>query len=73
MMIEKIVKILREYKDEPELVITSQTTFEELKLDSLDTVELVMKIEEEFSVTIEMDENLKSVGHLIERINKAKE
>jgi len=70
-MLEKITEVLREYKDDPDLEVTEQSTFLELELDSLDTVELVMSLEEEFSVTIEMNENIKSVGELIEVIEKA--
>lgn len=36
--------------------ITSATTFKELGADSLDTVELVMELEEEFDINIPDDE-----------------
>ena len=71
-MLEKITEMLRDYKDDPDLKVTEQSTFAEMELDSLDTVELVMNLEEEFSVTIEMDENIKSVGDLIKIIESAK-
>ena len=64
-MLEKIVKIIRDYKGDQDLVVTAQSTFEELELDSLDTVELVMSIEEEFSITIEVNDDIKSVADLI--------
>lgn len=64
-MLEKIAKKLKDYKSNQDLVVTEQTTFDELELDSLDVVELIMSIEEEFSVTIEMSEDIKSVGDLI--------
>jgi len=64
-MLEKIAKILRDYKADQGLVITEQTTFAELELDSLDTVELIMNIEEAFSITIEINQAIKSVGDLI--------
>ena len=70
-MLEKIEKILRDYKLDDELTITEQTTFEELELDSLDIVELVMSIEEEFSVSIEMSENIRSIGDLVNILNAA--
>ena len=70
-MLEKITKILRDYKGNDELAITEQTTFAELEFDSLDTVELIMNIEEEFSVTIEMSEDIKSVGDLMKIIGAA--
>ena len=70
-MLEKITEMLRDYKGEPDLEVTEQSTFAELELDSLDTVELVMNLEEEFSVTIEMNENTQTVGDLIKIIESA--
>ena len=70
-MLEKITEILRDYKGEPDLEVTEQSTFAEMELDSLDTVELVMNLEEEFSVTIEMNENIQTVGDLIKIIESA--
>jgi len=70
-MLEKITEILRDYKGEPDLEVTANSTFVEMELDSLDTVELVMNLEEEFSVTIEMNENIQSVGDLIKVIQSA--
>ncbi len=71
-MLEKIQEILREYKANEELTITEDTTFSEIELDSLDTVELIMNLEEEFGVTIEMNEGIRSVGDLITAIEQAK-
>lgn len=71
-MLEKIQEILREYKANEELTITDDTTFSEIELDSLDTVELIMNLEEEFGVTIEMNEGIRSVGDLITAIEQAK-
>ena len=71
-MLEKILEVLRDYKSDPDLVITGQTTFAEMELDSLDTVELIMNLEEEYSVTIEMNEDIKSVGDLMKVIEHAK-
>jgi len=70
-MLEKITEMLRDYKSEPDLEVTAASTFAELELDSLDTVELVMNLEEEFSVTIEMSENIQTVGDLIKVIESA--
>ena len=70
-MLEKITEVLRDYKSDPNLEVTEASTFTEMELDSLDTVELVMNLEEEFSVTIEMSENIQSVGDLIKVIESA--
>ncbi|MCL2547282.1 MAG: phosphopantetheine-binding protein [Oscillospiraceae bacterium] len=67
-MLDKITTILREYKDDDSLTVTETTTFESLELDSLDLVELVMSLEETFSVTIEMSESIKTVGNLMATI-----
>jgi acyl carrier protein len=71
MLLERITATLKEYTGKTELVITADTTFEELEMDSLDIVELAMKIEDEFNVNIEMSENIKTVGDLVNIIEKA--
>ena len=64
-MLERIQKVLREHKDDEPLVITEETTFEELELDSLELIELIMEFEDEFGVTLEADDSLKSIKDLI--------
>lgn len=71
MVLEKVVEILRNYKDEQDLEVTMDSTFEELELDSLDTVELIMEIEEAFDTSIEMDGELTTIGDVVELIEKA--
>ncbi|MBC3898822.1 acyl carrier protein [Acetobacterium malicum] len=71
MVLEKVVEILRNYKDEQDLEVTMASTFEELELDSLDTVELVMEIEEAFDTSIEMDGELQTIGDVVTLIEKA--
>ena len=72
-MIEKIADILREYKGADDLVITADTTFESLNLDSLDTVELVMNLEEAFDITIELEEKVTTVADLARVIEKTQQ
>ena len=67
-MLEKITEILRDYKSDPELEVLEESTFTDMELDSLDTVELVMSLEEEFNVSIEMSEDIKTVGDLMKII-----
>lgn len=71
-MLEKVIAILREYKQDENLAITAESTFSELGLDSLDIVELVMRIEEEFGVSIETSENIRSIGDLLAVIESQK-
>ena len=70
-MLERITKVLKEYKGNDGLTVTENSTFEELEFDSLDTVELIMNLEDEFGVTIEMNENIKTVGDLMKAIENA--
>lgn len=68
-MLEKIEKVIREYKGDDGIVITENTSFADLELDSLDTVELIMRLEEELGVTIETTGNITTVGELIGMLN----
>ena len=70
-MLEKIEKVLRDYKSNDELKVAADTTFIDLELDSLDTVELIMNLEDEFGVTIEMNDEIKTVGDLMKAIESA--
>ena len=63
--IEKIESIIGEYKDVEAGSLTPETTFESLELDSLDLVDMAMACEDKFGVTVEVDENMKTVGDLI--------
>ncbi len=71
-MLEQIAAVIKEFKSDPDLVIIETTTFAELKLDSLEIVELVMNLEEKLSVSIEVGPEIKSVGDLIKSIENAK-
>lgn len=67
-MLEKIEKILSDYKDIEAGSLTAETTFADLELDSLDLVDMAMACEDEFGVTVEVDESLKTIGDLIKLI-----
>jgi acyl carrier protein len=68
MVFEKVAKILADYKGCEEDDIKLETSLEELGLDSLDTVELIMSFEEEFEISIEADESLKTVNDIVSLI-----
>lgn len=67
-MLEKIQAVLRDHKGDDELIVTPETSFAELKLDSLEMAELVMDLEDELSVSIEIDNTIKTVGDLMNLI-----
>jgi acyl carrier protein len=68
VVFEKVKTILADYKEIDESSIELDTTMESLGIDSLDTVELVMNLEDEFDVEIEVDEDIKTVGDLVKII-----
>lgn len=71
MVFEKVKAILSEQFDVEEDSITAETTLaDDLGADSLDVVDLLMSIEDEFEVEIpdEEVENIKTVGALVEYI-----
>jgi acyl carrier protein len=72
---EKVKEIIVEQLGvDPEEVTTEASFVNDLGADSLDTVELVMALEEEFNIEIpdEEAEKLDTVGKAIEYINKHK-
>ena len=71
MVFEKVKVILAEQFDVEEDTITMDTNLEEdLSADSLDVVDLLMSIEDEFEIEIpdEEIENIKTIGDLTEYI-----
>ncbi len=68
---ERVVKILVDYNECEASDIKMETTFNDLGLDSLDTVELVMNFEEEFDTTLEIEEGLQTVGDVVTLIDAA--
>ena len=70
---EKVIQIVSEQMSVEKSEISRETSFaNDLNADSLDTVELVMELEDEFDMTIpdEEAEKLKTVGEAIEYIKK---
>ena len=71
MVLEKVQAILAEQFDVEEDKITAETDLQEdLGADSLDVVDLLMSIEDEFEVEVpdEEIENIKTVGALVSYI-----
>ena len=65
MIFEKIAAIIADHTGGDIADITEATTFEELGVDSLDIVEMVMKLEEDLNIELEMDEKFETVGYLV--------
>ncbi len=45
--------------------IKMESTFKDLGIDSLDTVELMMGLEDKLNTTIELDQKIETVGDLV--------
>ena len=70
---EKVRQIVSEQMSVDKGELSRETSFvNDLNADSLDTVELVMELEDEFDLTIpdEEAEGLKTVGEVIDYIQK---
>jgi len=65
MTLEQIKGLLAEFGDFDLGAINEETKFQDIGLDSLDVVDLIMKIEEVSGVTVPMDGNLKTVGDIL--------
>ena len=74
MVFERIKNILSEFNDFSEEELRSETSFTDLGLDSLDVVDLIMKIDDEFGTEIQLDGSITTLGGLTEFIeaNKTK-
>ena len=68
MVFEKVKSIIADQLDvEEEMVVAEASITEDLGADSLDMVDLVMSIEEEFDIEVpdEAVENIKTVGDVV--------
>ena len=72
---ERICDIIRENMGfDEDITFTEEMTFGEMELDSLDVVDCIMSIEDEFDITIK-DEELQTVstlGELVEIVRVKK-
>ena len=70
MIYEKVIGILRDYKDIEAENIGPETSFDEMGMDSLDRVELIMSFEEAFDIQIEMNESIRRIQDLVNEIER---
>ncbi|MBU1144011.1 MAG: acyl carrier protein [Tenericutes bacterium HGW-Tenericutes-2] len=71
MIFERIKEMIIEELNVPEEKVTMQARLaEDLGADSIDAVELIMNIEDEFSVQVSDEEaqNIKTVGDLVKYV-----
>lgn len=73
MVFETIAKLLAERNDCDVSEIQRETTFQDLGVDSLDTVEMLMDLEDELGMEIELDQKVETVGELVDFIESLRE
>ncbi len=65
MVFEKVAEMLANHLSIEQDSIKMEATFEELGVDSLDTVEMVMDLEESLGIELELEKKVESVGELV--------
>lgn len=73
MLFETIAKIIAERTDCDVATVKPESTFAELGIDSLDTVELLMSLEDEIGIEIELDQKVETVQDLVDFIESKKQ
>jgi acyl carrier protein len=69
---ERVARVFSEFKKIPIEQVKMETTFEELGLDSLDGLNLIFELEEEFNLTVPDDkvQSMKTVSQVVEGIEQ---
>lgn len=65
MIFETIAELIADHIDCEKSEIKMETTFESLGIDSLDTVEMVMELEDKLGFELELDRKVETVGDLV--------
>lgn len=68
MLFETIAKVIAERTDREVSEIKPESTFAELGIDSLDTVDLIMNLEDTLGIEIELTQKVESIADLIKFI-----
>ena len=69
---QKIVDTIVDAKGIDAATITPESNFKDLNVDSLDIAEMVMTLEDEFGITIELEEGIATVQDLVNLIERIK-
>ncbi len=68
---ERTIAVIAKFREIPEDQVTLETSLEELKMDSLDGLNLIFELEEEFDIMIPDDKALKmkTIGNMVAGID----
>ena len=73
MYFDAIAKVISDRTGCDISAVKPESTFAELGIDSLDTVELLMNLEDELNIEIELDQAVSTVGELDKFIQSKQE
>ena len=65
MIFQAICELIAERNDCDPSSITMDTKFQDLGIDSLDTVEMLMNLEDKIGVEVELTQKVETVGELV--------
>ena len=72
MIFEAIAELIADRNDVDVSEITPDSRFEDLGIDSLDTVEMLMDLEDRIGFEVELDQKVETVGELAAFIESKK-
>lgn len=70
MIFEAVAELIAEHNDCDPAEVTMESSFSELGIDSLDTVEMIMNLEDKVGFPIELDQKVETVGDLVAFVEK---
>ena len=73
MIFEAIAELIADRVECDIKKVKMESSFRELGIDSLDTVELLMELEDKIGIEIELDQEVKTVGDLVNFIESKQE
>ena len=71
-ILSRVIRVIAETQRIPEESVTADSTFEELKIDSLDGIQIAFAIENEFNINVPDDaiKTIRGVRDLAEGVEK---
>lgn len=72
MLTDKVIQAISKVKEIPEAEIKTESSFEELGVDSLDAIEILFELEEEYDISIPTEklQGLEKVQDVVDGVQK---
>ena len=65
---QAIAELIAERNDSDPAEVTRNTRFQDVGIDSLDTVEMLMNLEDKIGVEVELSQKVETVGELVDYV-----